>query len=65
MEPGISYAKAAPGKAKAMATLDAYVAQCGLKGDLLQIGASLTQLARYTIPEMGPCRSSPVGQTGL
>jgi hypothetical protein len=33
--------------------------------DLLQIGASLTQLACYTIPGMGPCRSSPVGQTGL
>ena len=25
-------------------------------GDLLQIGASLTQRARYTIPGMGPCR---------
>jgi Mn-containing catalase len=33
--------------------------------DLLQIGASLTQRARYTIPGMGPCRNSPVGQTGL
>jgi len=33
--------------------------------DLLQLGASLTQRARYTIPEMGPCRNSPVGQTGL
>ena len=36
-----------------------------LAKDLLQIGASLTQLARYTIPGMGPCRNSPVGQTGL
>src|SRR5277367_6684400 len=34
-------------------------------GDLLQIGAALTQRARYTIPGMGPCRNSPVGQTGL
>ena len=33
--------------------------------DLLQIGASLTQLARYTIPGRGPCRSSRADQTGL
>ena len=37
----------------------------GIPGDLLQIGVSLTRRARYTIPGMGPCRNSPVGQTGL
>jgi hypothetical protein len=42
-----------------------YSAGKHFEGDLLQIGASLTQLTRYTIPGMGPCRSSPVGQTGL
>jgi len=33
--------------------------------DLLQIGESLTQRARYTIHGRSPCRSSRVDQTGL
>jgi hypothetical protein len=36
-----------------------------LKADLLQIGPSLMQRARYTIPGMAPCRSHPADQTGL
>jgi len=37
----------------------------GFAMDLLQIGASLTQRACYTIHGMGPCRSYPAEQTGL